>query len=288
MQKVTSSPLSFSVICLAGLALLSSNSFLVSRSYKLVLCSSLFVSWNALSSITRWFCWFLDMCESNSLRTTLTLHPASRNGHSTGSSSHLLRWLFMVQICVVSPSASWCHILQCPWEIGSMWAERVGQGNVGGCSRMVQTAWPCRGLVVKSAWLGPGRSFSIFEAQMDSENSPLTLYSFHFQCSRLIFLWERVSIAQASWLSTHERVGVARITNVLKMAEWSPVCSWEDGNSTDLCLVYVLIHYKLKTDLRQLTYWKNPQCCLSFNAVIYTTFIIPLLHPPIITQYKIN
>ena len=32
------------------------------------------------------------MCESNSFRTTLILHPASREGHSTGSSSHLLRW----------------------------------------------------------------------------------------------------------------------------------------------------------------------------------------------------
>ena len=31
-------------------------------------------------------------------------------------------------------------IAQCPWEIGSATAERAGQGEVGGCTRRVQTA----------------------------------------------------------------------------------------------------------------------------------------------------
>ena len=38
-------------------------------------------------------------------------------------------------------SASWCHFRQCPWDLGSAWAERAGQGEVGGCTRTVQTAW---------------------------------------------------------------------------------------------------------------------------------------------------
>ena len=42
---------------------------------------------------------------------------------------------------------------------------------------------------MKSAWLGQGRSFSFFEAQMDLEDSPLTLYSLQFLCSRMIFVW---------------------------------------------------------------------------------------------------
>ena len=41
---------------------------------------------------------------------------------------------------------------QCPWEIGSAPAERAGQGEVGGCTRRVQTAWRCLGLALKSPW----------------------------------------------------------------------------------------------------------------------------------------
>ena len=44
---------------------------------------------------------------------------------------------------------------QCPWEIGSAPAERAGQGEVGGCTRRVQTAWRCLGLALKSPWLEP-------------------------------------------------------------------------------------------------------------------------------------
>ena len=28
-----------------------------------------------------------------------------------------------------------CHFWQCPWEIGSVLAERVGQGEVDGCTQ---------------------------------------------------------------------------------------------------------------------------------------------------------
>ena len=35
--------------------------------------------------------------------------------------------------CVYVSNNLWCHFQQCPWEIGSVWAERVGQGDVGWC-----------------------------------------------------------------------------------------------------------------------------------------------------------
>ena len=49
----------------------------------------------------------------------------------------------------------------CPWEIGSASAERAGQGEVGGCTRRVQTAWPCLGSAVERSWSAPGGPFSI-------------------------------------------------------------------------------------------------------------------------------
>ena len=41
------------------------------------------------------------------------------------------------------------HFWQCPWDWGSAWAERVGQGEVDGCTWRVQTAWPCLSLPVE-------------------------------------------------------------------------------------------------------------------------------------------
>ena len=38
-------------------------------------------------------------------------------------------------------------------------AERAGQGEVGGCTRRVQTAWPCLGSALNSPWLELGRPF---------------------------------------------------------------------------------------------------------------------------------
>ena len=63
---------------------------------------------------------------------------------------------------VIILSASSCDFRQCPWDIGSVTAERVGQGEVGGCTRRVQTAWPCLGSAVERSWsaLGP-RAISI-------------------------------------------------------------------------------------------------------------------------------
>ena len=38
-------------------------------------------------------------------------------------------------------------------------AERAGQGEVGGCTRRVQTARPCLGSALNSPWLELGRPF---------------------------------------------------------------------------------------------------------------------------------
>ena len=85
---------------------------------------------------------------------------------------------YMGNMCIVTLSASWC---QCPWEIGSAWSESVGQGEVGGYTWMVQTAWLCLGLWIALGW----RTFLLFKQK---KNSSLTLYSLQFQCSRLIFV----------------------------------------------------------------------------------------------------
>ena len=61
---------------------------------------------------------------------------------------------------VIILSASSCDFRQCPWEIGSATAERVGQGEVGGCTRRVQTAWPCLSSVVERSWSALGGPFS--------------------------------------------------------------------------------------------------------------------------------
>ena len=49
-----------------------------------------------------------------------------------------------------------CDFRQCPWEIGSATAERAGQGEVGGCTQRVQTAWPCLGSAVERSWSALG------------------------------------------------------------------------------------------------------------------------------------
>ena len=68
----------------------------------------------------------------------------------------------IVYISIMRLSASWCHFRQCPWDLGSASAERVGQGEVGGCAWRVQTAWPRPGSSLEATWLaleGPFLSF---------------------------------------------------------------------------------------------------------------------------------
>jgi len=43
----------------------------------------------------------------------------------------------------------WCHFQQCPWGIGSVWAERVGQREVGWYIHRLKTTWLFMGLAIK-------------------------------------------------------------------------------------------------------------------------------------------
>ena len=43
---------------------------------------------------------------------------------------------------VIIVSTSSCDFRKCPWKIGSAIAERARQGEVGGCTWRVHTAWP--------------------------------------------------------------------------------------------------------------------------------------------------
>ena len=65
---------------------------------------------------------------------------------------------------VIILSASSCDFWQCPWEMGSVTAERAGQGEVGGCTRRVQTALPCLGSTVERSWSALGGPFPPFLA----------------------------------------------------------------------------------------------------------------------------
>ena len=65
-------------------------------------------------------------------------------------------------------------------KIGSVLAERVGQGEVGGCSPLGDNAWRLLQLVVEKPWSGPGRPFVCYLAQMGGENPLFTLKKLHF------------------------------------------------------------------------------------------------------------
>ena len=124
---------------------------------------------------------------------------------------------YMGNMCIVTLSASWC---QCPWEIGSAWSESVGQGEVGGYTWMVQTAWLCLGLWIALGW----RTFLLFKQK---KNSSLTLYSLQFQCSRLIFLIalpkhpDRILINEWVWLESRMNLGWL-IQSCVQVREWKP------------------------------------------------------------------
>ena len=49
--------------------------------------------------------------------------------------------------------------MQCFFEIGSAPVERAGQGEMGGCTQRVQTAWLLLGLATESPWLALGGPF---------------------------------------------------------------------------------------------------------------------------------
>jgi len=54
---------------------------------------------------------------------------------------HSLSWDF--QRYSVS-SSLWCHFQQCPWEVGSVWPERVGQGEMDWYTAWLFLGWALR------------------------------------------------------------------------------------------------------------------------------------------------
>ena len=60
-------------------------------------------------------------------------------------------------------------------KIGSALAERVGQGEVGGCTALGDSAWRRLQLPVEEPWSMLGGPFVCFLAQTGVENAPFTL-----------------------------------------------------------------------------------------------------------------
>ena len=54
-------------------------------------------------------------------------------------------------------------------------SERVGQGEVGGCTPLDDSAWQLSLLAVEKPWSKPGGPFVCFPAQIGIENAPFTL-----------------------------------------------------------------------------------------------------------------
>ena len=54
-------------------------------------------------------------------------------------------------------------------------AERVGQGDVGGCTALADSAWWLLQLAVERAWSALDAPFSCFLVQVGIENGPFTL-----------------------------------------------------------------------------------------------------------------
>ena len=67
------------------------------------------------------------------------------------------------------------QLAQSVLKIGSALAERVRQGEVGGCTALADSAWRLLQLAVEKPWSAPGGPFVWFLAQTGVENAPFTL-----------------------------------------------------------------------------------------------------------------
>ena len=67
------------------------------------------------------------------------------------------------------------QLAQSVLKIGSALAERVGQGEVGGCTTLADSAWRRLQLPVEKPWSMPGGPFVCFLAQTGVENASFTL-----------------------------------------------------------------------------------------------------------------
>ena len=60
-------------------------------------------------------------------------------------------------------------------HVGSALRERVGQGEVGGCTALGNSAWQLLQLAIEKAWSALDGPFFCFLARMSIENSSFTL-----------------------------------------------------------------------------------------------------------------
>ena len=73
------------------------------------------------------------------------------------------------------------QLAQSVLKIGSVLAERVGQGEVGGSTTLAESAWWRLQLPVGKPWSMTVGPFVCFLAQMGVENAPFTLYFWQFR-----------------------------------------------------------------------------------------------------------
>ena len=108
--------------------------------------------------------------------------------HGTSSVTAVYLPLSVKSVTLTTDDAFWrCQFLaacyqlaQSVLKIGSALAERVGQGEVGGCTALADSAWWPLQLPVEKPWSMPGGPFVCLLAQTGIENAPFTLYRLHF------------------------------------------------------------------------------------------------------------
>ena len=106
---------------------------------------------------------------------------------------NIIKWLLYGLFCslinlLTTDDAFWrrltlaaCYQLaQSIFKIGFALAERVGQGEVGGCTPLGDSAWRLLQLAVEKPWSVPGGPFVCFLAQAGVESVPFTLQGLHF------------------------------------------------------------------------------------------------------------
>ena len=72
------------------------------------------------------------------------------------------------------------QLVQSILKIGSALAGSMGQGEVGGCTTLVDSAWQQLQLPVDRPWSMPSGPFVCLLLQMGIENAHFTLYRLHF------------------------------------------------------------------------------------------------------------
>ena len=95
-------------------------------------------------------------------------------------------------------SAACYQLAQSVLKIGSALAERVGQGEVGGCTALADSAWRLLQLAIERAWSALDGPFFCFLVQTSVENGAFTLYGLHFWLFRQFSVWRSVLWSEGS------------------------------------------------------------------------------------------